>query len=56
MRRHFNTAGPNNPEVHYTVPAAPRLPAARGLIENQGYFVVHAPQQTGKTTTLRALE
>ena len=55
MRRHFNTAGPNNPEVHYTVPAAPRLPGARGLIENQGYFVVHAPRQTGKTTTLRAL-
>ena len=55
MRRHFNTAGPNNPERHYTVPAAPRLPDARELIEQQGYFVVHAPRQTGKTTTLRAL-
>src|SRR5262245_25538868 len=55
MARHFNTAGPNNPEDHYTVPAAPRLPNARELIEQKGYFVVHAPRQTGKTTTLRAL-
>ncbi|MBK8256753.1 MAG: ATP-binding protein [Polyangiaceae bacterium] len=55
MQRHFNTAGPNNPEYHYTVPAAGRLPDARDLIDQQGYFVVHAPRQTGKTTTLRAL-
>jgi len=55
MLRHFNTAGPNNLELHYTVPAAARLPAARELIDQQGYFVVHAPRQTGKTTTLRAL-
>lgn len=55
MPRHFNTAGPNNIEDHYTVPAAPRLPEARELIEQKGYFVVHAPRQTGKTTTLRAL-
>jgi DNA polymerase III delta prime subunit len=37
------------------VPPEPRLPQARGLIEHFGYFVVHAPRQTGKTTTLRAL-
>jgi hypothetical protein len=55
MPRYFNTAGPNNPESHYTVPASARLPDARELIERQGYFVVHAPRQTGKTTTLRAL-
>lgn len=55
MPRFFNTAGPNNPEWHYTVPAARRLPEAREMIEHQGYFVVHAPRQTGKTTTLRAL-
>ena len=55
MPRFFNTAGPNNPQWHYTVPAAQRLPDARDLIEQQGYFVVHAPRQTGKTTTLRAL-
>jgi hypothetical protein len=54
MRR-FNTAGPCEPTIHYMVPAEPRLPEARGLIAQGAYFVVHAPRQTGKTTTLRAL-
>jgi hypothetical protein len=34
------------------LPAAERLPRARGLIAAGQYFVVHAPRQTGKTTTL----
>jgi hypothetical protein len=55
MSRHFNTAGPCNPEDHYMVPPVPRLPDARELIDQKGYFVVHAPRQSGKTTTLRAL-
>lgn len=55
MKRRFNTAGPCNPEIHYTIPAARRLPEAPGLVEQGAYFVVHAPRQTGKTTTLRAL-
>jgi len=37
------------------LPPEPRLPAARGLIDQGQYFVVHAPRQTGKTTTLAAL-
>ncbi|MCK9902155.1 AAA family ATPase [Frankia sp. Cpl3] len=37
------------------IPALPRLPEAPGLVEQEAYFVVHAPRQTGKTTTLRAL-
>ncbi len=37
------------------VPAVPRLPEAGGLITQMNYFVVHAPRQTGKTTTLIAL-
>jgi hypothetical protein len=53
--KYFNTAGPCVPELHYMVPAEPRLPDARGLIDEGQYFVVHAPRQTGKTTTLRAL-
>lgn len=53
--RFFNTAGPCEPDRHYMLPAAPRLPEARGLIDQGGYFVVHAPRQTGKTTTLRAI-
>ncbi|MBI4606550.1 MAG: AAA family ATPase [Planctomycetes bacterium] len=37
------------------LPAAERLPEARTLMERGEYFVVHAPRQTGKTTTLMAL-
>jgi hypothetical protein len=37
------------------LPAAPRLPDARRLIGRSQYFVVHAPRQTGKTTTLAVL-
>jgi DNA polymerase III delta prime subunit len=54
MRR-FNVAGPCLEDRHYMVPPEPRLPEARPLIEEGAYFVVHAPRQTGKTTTLRAL-
>lgn len=53
--RSFNTAGPCLPELHYMLPPEPRLPQARGLIDDGQYFVVHAPRQTGKTTTLSAL-
>lgn len=52
MARRFNTAGPNRPELHYTLDPEARLPMLRRLIENQEYFVLHAPRQTGKTTTL----
>jgi hypothetical protein len=54
MRR-FNTAGPCDSAKHYMVPAAERLPEAARLIEDEGYFVLHAPRQTGKTTSLRDL-
>lgn len=37
------------------LPPEPRLPGARELIDQSRYFVVHAPRQTGKTTTLVAL-
>ena len=55
MTRWFNTAGPCNPIDHYMLPAAERLPEARDMIDRKSYFVVHAPRQTGKTTTLMAL-
>ena len=54
MRR-FNTAGPCRPEIHYTLPASARMPTVRGLVDQQAYFVVHAPRQTGKTTSLLSL-
>src|SRR5215470_16035515 len=37
------------------IPALGRLPEVPGLVAQLGYFAVHAPRQTGKTTTLRAL-
>jgi hypothetical protein len=50
--RFFNTAGPNEPSRHYTLPVLARLPEARKLVEQQLYFVLHAPRQVGKTTSL----
>ena len=55
IKKHFNTAGPCNPEWHYMVPPLPRVPEAHGLVMGGAYFVLHAPRQTGKTTFLRAL-
>ena len=55
MGRRFNTAGPCLPEYHYMIPALRRLPEAPVLVEQRGYFVVHAPRQTGKTTAIQAL-
>ncbi|MBK9266228.1 MAG: ATP-binding protein [Polyangiaceae bacterium] len=53
MPRWFNTAGPNNPRNNYTLPVLRRLPRVRELVEQELYFVVHAPRQVGKTTALR---
>lgn len=35
--------------------AEQRVPQVRQLIDQEQYFVVHAPRQTGKTTCFRAL-
>lgn len=55
--RFFNTAGPVECDIHYCLPPLERL--ALGdvltLIDQRKYFVLHAPRQTGKTSTLRAL-
>ncbi len=55
--RFFNTAGPMDAARHYTVPPLSRidLDDVLLLIEQQKYFVLHAPRQTGKTTVLLAL-
>ncbi len=37
------------------LPALRRLPEVLPLLEQQAYFVLHAPRQVGKTTALRAL-
>lgn len=53
--RHFNTAGPCDPEIHYMLPPLRRLPSLVDLIDQRTYFVIHAPRQTGKTTAMLAL-
>jgi len=53
--RFFNTAGPNRLERNYTLPVLGRLPGVRQLIDQGLYFVLHAPRQVGKTTSLHHL-
>ena len=55
MPKWFNTAGPCKADLHYMLPPLARLPELTRLIEQQGYFVIHAPRQTGKTTAMLAL-
>ena len=54
MTRHFNTAGPCDAGMHYMLPPLRRLPEAHELVENQKYFILHAPRQVGKTTAFTA--
>jgi len=51
----FNIAGPCKADIHYMLPPLARLPSLEPLVEQQGYFVIHAPRQTGKTTAMLAL-
>lgn len=55
--RDFNTSGPVRPEEHYCIPALDRidLQEVLALIGRRRYFTLHAPRQTGKTSTLLAL-
>ena len=55
MARFFNTSGVCRPDDHYMLPAEPRVAGLRRLIDEKLYFVVHAPRQVGKSTSLRAL-
>ena len=57
MRR-FNRSGPVVADRHYHIPPLERVDLAeiRELIDDQQYFVLHAPRQTGKTSALLALQ
>ena len=55
MPKWFNTAGPCQSDIHYMLPPTLRFPGLERLIEQRGYFVIHAPRQTGKTTAMLAL-
>ena len=55
--RFFNTEGPVRPERHYCIQPLNRLDldAILALIQEDRYFVLHAPRQTGKTSALLEL-
>jgi hypothetical protein len=55
--KHFNTSGPINRDNHYHIDPLLRidLKEMQFLIDNQKYFVLHAPRQTGKTSYMLAL-
>jgi hypothetical protein len=55
MPRHFNITGPCKPDIHYMLPPIVRVPELVQLIEQENYFVIHAPRQTGKSTAMLAL-
>ncbi|OHY32806.1 AAA-like domain-containing protein [Cylindrospermopsis raciborskii] len=52
MTKWFNTAGPCKSDIHYMLSTSERIPQLKQLIEQQNYFVIHAPRQTGKTTAM----
>jgi hypothetical protein len=53
--RTFNTSGLCIPGKHYMIDPLTRLEAVEVLINEELYFAIHAPRQTGKTTYLHAL-
>jgi type II secretory pathway predicted ATPase ExeA len=55
MPRFFNVAGPCYPDKHYMLPWERRIPDIRKLVDDELYFVIHAPRQVGKTTSFRHL-
>ena len=56
--RKFNLEGPVEADRHYCIPPLSRVNLAEilELIQDRRYFVLHAPRQTGKTSTLLALQ
>ena len=55
--KQFNTAGPCKSDKHYLIDPLTRIDHQQllNLIADERYFVLHAPRQTGKTTSLIAL-
>jgi hypothetical protein len=57
MSRFFNNAGPIVAADHYSIDPLSRVDweEIQNLIGSKRYFVLHAPRQTGKTSTLLAI-
>ena len=56
--RKFNLEGPVEAQRHYCIPPLDRIQLGEilELINDRRYLVLHAPRQTGKTSTLLALQ
>ncbi|MCX7044354.1 MAG: AAA-like domain-containing protein [Candidatus Sumerlaeota bacterium] len=52
-KKRFNTTGPCFANEHYMLPAQARCADLLPLIEQQSYFCIHAPRQSGKTTLIK---
>jgi hypothetical protein len=53
MEKFFNTEGPGKKELNYMIDPLKRMDyeVVMILIRQMRYFVLHAPRQTGKTTS-----
>ena len=54
-RRYFNTSGPNIPDQHYTLMRDELVAEGLDLVENDRYFTISAPRQSGKSTYFHLL-
>jgi len=53
--REFNTSGPCNPALHYTVMREALIAKGKEKVRKGRYFTLFAPRQTGKTTYFQLL-
>ena len=53
--RYFNTSGPNNPKKHYTLLRSELIKKGIRKVQDDRYFTIWAPRQTGKSTYFRLL-
>ncbi len=53
--REFNTSGPNIDRRHYTINRTSLIEEGVALVQEERYFTIWAPRQTGKSTYFRQL-
>lgn len=53
--RFFNTTGPIRPDEHYFIPRRLNWKEVFDLIQRKQFFVLHAPRQSGKTTSIQEI-
>ncbi len=53
--KYFNTSGPNIPDKHYTIQRKELIKRGVELVNDDRYFTIWAPRQTGKSTFFRQL-